>query len=859
MRRAVLFYLLMIFALVGGLSIMVRIGAQMQAPRDVSGTWQIDAAGTAPGLGPMMRIQQSGRYFHIAFDEGPTLDLTLRTETADDPAGAFRLELTNNDSTVRLLATRAHDRLAGTIHGALEKSFSAKWIGKEPAIKPSAQKLAAAEHSPLHRLLESPIGLLIAQVLVVLALSRLMGILFARFHQPQVVGEMIAGIMLGPSLFGWLFPIASTALFPQGGLANLNTLSQVGVIFFLFLIGLELDPKLIRNRGHAAVIISHISIVAPFLLGAGVTLYLYRNVFNHEMRYLSVALFMGAAMSITAFPVLARILTERNLHKTPVGAVAITCAAVDDVTAWCILAFVVGIARATGLRPGLFTAAEACAYVAVMFLVIRPFLRRLQVVHERQGKLSQNVVAIIMMLTLLSAYTTEIIGIHALFGAFLMGAIMPKGTQFVRTLSEKLEDFTIVFLLPLFFAFTGLKTQIGLLNSASLWFDTALIVCVACMGKFGGSSLAARACGIGWRESSVIGILMNTRGLMELVILNIGQDLGVITPAVFAMMVIMALVTTGITTPILQLVGSRRLFETAHPPGQRGLQAAASFSILIPVADPRSGVPLLRVAHSIAGGVPAGGKIMALHLMPPVDREAYRSGLAQLEAAATPDPLKPLLEDAEREKITVQPLTFVSRDVPADISRAAREEHADLVLMGFHRSVVRRTLLGGLVHRVLSNAKTDVAVLVDHGFVTAREVLVPFLGGKHDIFALELAGRLARQANAKVTVLHVVDPTRPDVPKLAVQEEVDRLYAEPGQSQAVRVRVVQDVSPVDAVLQIAGEFDLVLLGISEQWGLGSHLFGWRPERIAIGSPASLLIVRKYLGKEEEGEGRHDET
>lgn len=834
----------MILALIGGLWIMVRVGGQMHAPRDLSGTWEVDAPGTEPALGPMMRIQQSGKYFHISFDRGPTFDLTLREEKQTGAPDGLTLSLANAETQLIIVANGVHDHLSGTIHGTLEESFSAKWVAKESAIKPSAQKVTAAEHSRIHRLLDSPIGLLIAQVLVVLALSRLMGVLFAWFHQPQVMGEMIAGIMLGPSLFGWVFPVASAALFPQGGLANLNTLSQVGVIFFLFLIGLELDPKLIRNRGHAAVIISHISIVAPFLLGAGLTLFLYRNVFNYEMRYLSVALFMGAAMSITAFPVLARILTERNLHKTPVGAITITCAAVDDVTAWCILAFVVGIARATGLRPGLFTAAEACAYVAVMFLVIRPFLRRLQVVHERQGKLSQNVVAIIVMLTLLSAYMTEIIGIHALFGAFLMGAIMPKGTQFVRSLSEKLEDFTIVFLLPLFFAFTGLKTQIGLLNSASLWLDTALIVVVACMGKFGGSSLAARACGMGWRESSVIGILMNTRGLMELVILNIGQDLGVITPAVFAMMVIMALVTTGMTTPILQLLGSRRLFERTRSPGEREPRPEGSFSVLIPVADPKSGRSLLRVAQSIAGKLPGDGKIVALHLTPPVDREAYRSGLAQLEDVQTPDPLKPLLDDAARDKIAVQSLTFVSRDVPADIARIARDEHADLVLMGFHKSVLRRTLLGGIVHRVLTNVKTDVAVLVDHGFVAAREVLVPFLGGKHDVLALELAGRLAGAASAKITVLHVVDPTRPDVPKLAVQDEVDRVYAESGQAQAVRVRVVKDVSPVDAVLQIAGGFDLVVLGISEQWGLESHLFGWRPERIAIGSPASLLIVRK---------------
>jgi Kef-type K+ transport system membrane component KefB len=848
MRRATIFYIAMILALIGGLWVMVRIGSQMQPPRDVSGAWKIETSDDQAAAGSILRIQQSGKYFHLTFDDGSHLDLMVRAEREQFADGSSTLNLTNGSDAATLVVSAAKDHLAGNVHGKIEKSFSARWVGKESAIKPGSQQLAAAEHSWLHRWLESPIGLLIAQVLVVLALSRAMGIVFAKLHQPQVVGEMIAGIMLGPSLFGWLLPVASAALFPQGGLANLNTLSQVGVIFFLFLIGLELDPKLLRNRGHAAVVISHISIVAPFLLGAGLTLYLYKSVFNHEMRYLSVALFMGAAMSITAFPVLARILTERNLHKTPVGAVSITCAAVDDVTAWCILAFVVGIARATGLKPGLITAAEACIYVGVMFLVIRPFLRRLQVVHERQGRLSQNVVATIVLLTLLSAYTTEIIGIHALFGAFLMGAIMPKGTQFVRTLSEKLEDFTVVFLLPLFFAFTGLKTQIGLLNSASLWLDTGLIVLVACMGKFGGSSLAARVCGMGWRESSVIGILMNTRGLMELVILNIGQDLGVITPAVFAMMVIMALVTTAMTTPVLQLIGSRKLFEQRVLPGAGPKPSASTFSVLIPVADPKSGAQLFRIARNLAGPPSGGGRIMALHLRRPVDREAYRSGLADLEDAATGDPLRVLLEDAQRDNITVEPFTRVGIDVPAGIAGVAGDERADLVLMGFHKSVVSRTFLGGVVHRVLGNVQTDVAIFVDHGFRSAREVLVPYLGGKHDVLAMQLAERLARLAGARITILHVVDPMRPPgAPTLEVRDVVERVYREPSSSTVVNIRVVEDVSPVDAVLQIAAQFDLVLLGISEQWGLESHLFGWRPERIATGSPASLLIVRKHGG------------
>jgi Kef-type K+ transport system membrane component KefB/nucleotide-binding universal stress UspA family protein len=617
----------------------------------------------------------------------------------------------------------------------------------------------------MHLSLDNPILLLITQVGLILLASRAIGWLFARFHQPQVMGEMVAGIMLGPSLFGLLWPAAHAAVFPPDTVPLLNVLSQVGVIFFLFLIGLELDPKLLRNQGHAAVVISHASIVAPFLLGAALALYLYPRLFNDAptMGFVPVALFMGAAMSITAFPVLARILTERNLHKTKVGAVTITCAAVDDVTAWCMLAFVVGVARAEGLVPAMVTAALSGVYVAVMFFAVRPFLKRLLGPFERERRLSQNIVALILGLTLASAWVTEAIGIHALFGAFLMGAIMPKGVQFVRMLSEKLEDYIVVFLLPIFFAYTGLKTEIGLLNSPELWLMTLLVIAVACAGKFGGSAVAARACGLGWREASAIGILMNTRGLMELVILNIGRELGVITPAVFAMMVLMAVVTTFMTTPVLRAVYPSRLYESAKmaPAARRG------YSVLVPVADPKSGVPMVRLADALTRAA-ADRVVYALHLTRPFDRDAYRSGIALRQAGAVregstalpgvePDAaLQPVLSFARERGVPVEPISFVTRDAASDIARVVRAREVDLVLMGYHKPVFGGSMLGGTVHRVMTGAEADVAVFVDRGSPESpARILVPFMGGRHDRLALKLASRLARSCNAYVTVLHV--------------------------------------------------------------------------------------------------------
>jgi Kef-type K+ transport system membrane component KefB/nucleotide-binding universal stress UspA family protein len=691
---------------------------------------------------------------------------------------------------------------------------------------------------------------LFLQIGLIVALSRFVGWLFSRFHQPQVMGEMIAGILLGPSLFGWLAPGAAAFVFPAGSVHYLNILSQVGVVFFLFLVGLELDPKLLRSRGHAAVVISHMSIVTPFLLGAVLTLYLYPRVFTQHMRFASVALFMGAAMSITAFPVLARILTERNLTKTKIGAITITCAAVDDVTAWCMLAFVVAVAR---LQTGggsfvgaIWTAFGSALYVCAMFLLVRPLLRRLEIIYDRHGLLSQNIMSIVFLLILASAYTTETIGIHALFGAFLMGAIMPKGTEFTRHLGEKLEDFTVVFLLPIFFAYTGLNTQVRLLNQGSLLLDAGLIIFVACLGKFGGSAAAARMCGLDWRESAAIGTLMNTRGLMELVILNVGRDLGVITDSVFAMMVLMALITTSLTTPVLNWVYPRKLIAAAERV-RKTVVGGGAFSILIPVALPKSGGPLVQLADTLIGPSEdhAAGKLYALHLRDPADHPTFRSGLDEAEKTYD-ESLAPLLAQARARGLVVEPLTFVSRDVPADINQVARERQVNLVMIGFHKPIFGRGILGGTVHRVLTGCETDVAIFVDRGFRQARRILVPYLGSEHDRLALMLAARMARNTDAQVTVLHVTPPMRGDASRsLDAKGNVERIFHEPGAVAPVTFRAVEDPSPVGVVLHQAPQFDLVIIGVSEEWGLESHLFGWRPERIARDCPSSMLIVRKH--------------
>ena len=398
------------------------------------------------------------------------------------------------------------------------------------------------------------LGRLILQLVAIVGAARLCGAALARVGQPRVVGEMLAGILLGPSVLGTLSPALSLALFPPGSLSILQALAQVGVLIFMFLVGLELDVGLLRRNGRVALITSHASIVAPFLLGVALALTLYTRFAPAGVRFVPFALFMGAAMSVTAFPVLARILTDRGLTRTPLGVLAIACAAVDDVTAWCILAAVVIVARAGTLRELWPTLAGTALYLLVMFTLVRHWLVALVRRSEGRGVRAESLLAAVILVALASAWTTERLGIHALFGAFLVGAILPSSKSVTEVLVERLRDVMVVLLLPIYFAFTGLRTTIGLLSDAAMWAVCIVVLLVAVLGKLGGTAVAARTVGIPWRHAVALGALMNTRGLMELVILNVGLDIGVISPALFTMMVVMALVTTALTAPLVTWV-----------------------------------------------------------------------------------------------------------------------------------------------------------------------------------------------------------------------------------------------------------------------------------------------------------------
>ncbi|MCP3099150.1 cation:proton antiporter [Myxococcus sp. K15C18031901] len=691
--------------------------------------------------------------------------------------------------------------------------------------------------------------LLLMQLMVIIGVSRLIGRGTRWLGQPLVIAEVVAGIVLGPSLLGWLAPDVMNALFPSSSLPVLKMLSQVGLVLFMFLIGLELDPKMLKGRGHASVAISHTSIVVPFALGAVAgALWLYKSLSSPTVPFSSFVLFMGVSMSITAFPVLARILTERGLLQSRLGAIAITCAAVDDVTAWCLLAFVVSIVRASDLAHAALTTVFAMGYIAFMLLAVRPFLARLGArVASREG-LTQNVVAGTLLLLMASAWATELIGIHALFGAFLFGAVIPKEGGLAAALVEKLEDVAVVLLLPIFFAFSGLRTQVGLLNTPESWVTCGVIILLACVGKFGGSAVAARMTGLRWREAGAIGVLMNTRGLMELIVLNLGLDLGVISPTLFTMMVLMALVTTFMTTPLLRLIypteeiAKDRLVPLDAPAPVAG--GAAPYTVLMCVSHQQAGPGMAHLAKALSEGEDA--QLHALHLVSPErvslrrEPEPSQDALLEGERDVGESALAPLLGRAKNLGLAVRPLSFVSGEPAQDICRTAQAKHADLVLLGWHKPLFSQTVLGGTVHEVMEAASSTVAVLVDRGLSDVRRVLVPFIGSRHDRAALKLARRLKKHSGAEVTVLHVTSRD-----SQGARAQVEELFPAT-EGVGVRLKVVRHESPEDAALQEAreGGYDLVVVGVGVEWGLEDRLFGIQRERIVRDAPGSLLVVRE---------------
>jgi Kef-type K+ transport system membrane component KefB len=624
-----------------------------------------------------------------------------------------------------------------------------------------------------------PLAILLLQILTIIVTAKIFGFLCKKIGQPSVIGEIIAGIVLGPSFIGMYFPEFSGFLFPKQSLGNLQFLSQIGLILFMFIVGMELDLNILKKKAHEAIVISHASIIFPFALGIGLAYFIYEGFAPKEIKFLPFSLFIGIAMSITAFPVLARIVQERNLTKTKLGALVITCAAADDITAWCILAAVIAIVKAGSVVSAVYTILMALAYVFLMLKFVQPFLKRMGDIYSNKEGLSKPVVGVFFIILVASAYATEVIGIHALFGAFMAGVIMPSNTNFRSIFIEKIEDVSTLLLLPLFFVFTGLRTQIGLLNEPHLWEMCGVIILLAVVGKFVGSALAAKFVGQSWRESLIVGALMNTRGLMELVVLNIGYDLGVLSPEVFAMMVLMALVTTFMTGPTLDLI-NKFLPEKKSSSVPETIEKSGKYNILVSFGSPLRGKTLIRLANSFIKKAPNNANVTALHLSPSSDINQFNA--VEYER----DSFKPINKVAQELNMTVESLFKSTQDIDKEISETANAGNFDLLLVGIGRSVYEGTLLGKILgftsnminpekiyekitgkeklfentvfdertKHIIKTAKVPVGILLDKDLEKIETVFIPIFSIS-DSFLFVYAQKLIHNSNVRVVILDV--------------------------------------------------------------------------------------------------------
>lgn len=631
----------------------------------------------------------------------------------------------------------------------------------------------------LHHNLTHPLAILLAQIVTIILVARFFGLICKKIGQPSVIGEIIAGIVLGPSFFGSYLPEFSVLLFPTTSLDNLKFLSQIGLIFFMFVVGMELDLKVLRNKAKEAVIISHASIIIPFTLGLVLAYTIYTDFAPKGIEFISFGLFLGIAMSITAFPVLARIVQERGLQKTKIGAMVITCAAADDITAWCLLAGVIAIVKAGSITSSLYIIILSFIYVVAMIKLVRPFLRRIGNLYDTAEKITKPVVAIFFLTLLISSYLTEIIGIHALFGAFLAGVIMPDNMKFRKMFIEKIEDVSLVVLLPLFFVFTGLRTEIGLLNTPELWKVCGLIILVAVVGKFIGSALAAKFVGQNWRDSLTIGALMNTRGLMELVVLNIGYDLGVLTKEVFAMMVIMALATTFMTGPALNLI------DFIFKPRKNSIPNTSEnldYKVLVSFENPEDGKPLLKVANNFISLEKEKQSITAMYISSTNEVNPYKIEEYERES------FKPILKEATKLNRNVETLFKASSDIDSDIVEVSNKGEFNLLLINIGSSIFEGTLLGkvlGITSKIINPEnllntftgkeklfevnyfddktqaiinKTEVplGIFVDKELTKTENISV-ILFNNEDQFLLDYVKLLKKNSQAKISIFDTYD------------------------------------------------------------------------------------------------------
>jgi Kef-type K+ transport system membrane component KefB len=694
-------------------------------------------------------------------------------------------------------------------------------------------------------------------VVVVMLFARLMGAAVARFRQPRVMGEVLAGILLGPTVLGLLFPDLQRAIFPSDVIPLIGVVANLGLIFYMFLVGLELDLSQLRGRLAQTAAISNTGVAIPMLAGIAVALPTYTLVGPPAKGgFTAFALFMGVSMSITAFPVLARILVERRMLRRPVGALALASAAIDDVSAWFLIALATAVATAGGGFDVVRTILLAGAFCLVMGVGVRPLVARVSRAYDEAGRVPVTWITAIFAMVLLAAFTTEEIGIALIFGGFIAGTVMPRHAGLTEDVTHRMEDFVVLLLLPLFFAYTGLKTNVLLLDRFELVLLTLVLLVVAIVCKYGGSVLASRVTGLGWRESAVIGALMNTRGLTELIVLNLALEKGVISEALFAALVLMALVTTFMAGPVLNRLDPKNEFgEPVEAELDRAREETAAItpmpipeqSILVAPQTEAALAQLLAVAEPLATSEPPRELIIARLIEPPRGA-AVRGGLQteRFQLAGAASEVERVRGDLLGRGVPARAVAFTSTDVGRDLARLAEREDVDLVLIDGRRPLLGEGVPRGEVGSILRRAPSDVAVLVAREEAVVAPgpdapLVVPFGGAEHDWAALELGAWLAAATGAPLRLLGAAGEGEGDqdasrllaTASLLVQRFVgvaaEPLLAEPGREGLVRA---------------ATGAGLLVIGLSDRWreeGLG-------PVRheIAGAAPAPIIFVRRGL-------------
>lgn len=800
-------------------------GLHRSPPPPIAGTYRATAGclGTSP-----LTLTQSGQFLTLGVPGASSAKLRLRSghiagtvHCAGGGTAAIDVALHNGPPVA----------LQGTVGG------------KAVTIKRTGDLAAAAGASAVKRSPEETFGRLMLAIAAVILGARLVRVVVGRLNEPPVMGEVLAGILLGPTLLGSIAPSVEHYLFPTDIVPLLSGASSIGLAFYMFLVGLELDPKALKGRVLQAVLTSNTSVAGALTLGIITAVPLY-SLLAPQVRFVPFALFIGVSMAITAFPVLARILVDRRMIRHPTGALALATAAVDDVTAWILLALASAIAL-TGTGLG---ALRVLGYLALFALgmgfVVRPLLNRVSTAYDEAGHVPAGWIATIFVGVLLSAYLAVLIGINAIFGAFVMGLIMPRRSDLSHDVSRRLDDFVVTVLLPLFFVITGLRTKIGALDRPELWLLTLLLIGVAVTGKGVAVTLLGRLGGFRFREAAAFGALMNTRGLTELIVLNVALDLNVISQALFTMLVIMALVTTFATGPLLKLLDPHGKLST-HPEEDvleaTRAEAPTVRAIIVAPQDPRRLEPLLTLAAPLARSQPPRELILAGLVVP----SRIATGLAanDRELRDTAAALELTRNSLRADGVEARAVAFTTPDSGDDLVRLASDPRIDLVLLDGRRPLLGDGVPRGDVGAVLERAQSDVAVLVERKGVPVigpdHPVVVPFGGAEHDWAALELGAWIATAYEAPLTLLgasfNLADGSRDASRLLAsaslVVQQLTGIVAQPALA-----------NPGPDVIRKAEGAGLLVVGLSERWR--SEGLGPLRSELVKAPPAPTLLVRR---------------